>query len=540
MAFWGVKKCCLFGGLPWIFVITILSLSARAQTEAYALPPLQETDYQAGGGLSRSDAIFVQNYRLRGNTVVDSSILHSVIFPYLNRYLSFEELSQLRDVLTLTYVQQGYISSGAEMPRISEIDHTLEISIVEGVIDGITIDNSGRLRESYIRERLAIVENSIVNIQDVEQELQKLQQNKRIKGIQSKLLPGDKIGESVLAIKVDEENAFFGGLRLSNHNTPSSGSELAEFTAGHSNLSGFGDTAVITLEKSEGRFSVDSAYEIPVSIDASFYFQLQSSRSEITEEPFDVLEIESETDNFSLGMNYLVSQSIHKQFELFAGMSYRRSKSFLLGSPFSFSVGVEDGVAKIGALQFGQDWRASGQNQALALRSTFSIGLDVFGATNNYGDEPDGQFTKWLGQAQYVRHYRDVDAQFYFVTDIQWASRPLLGLEKYAIGGHASVRGYRENSLLTDEGVFISAEWRQEIKTDGLSGVYVIPFFDVAYGKENEYEKSLSSVGIGIKWVLNEVGDIDIYWAKRLDNWGDGNGDEIQDQGIHLSVGLSF
>ncbi len=538
MVFWSVNRGCVARGCPWVLLIAVLALCGMAHAENYVLPPLQEADYKTDGSWSKRDATFVKNYRLSGNTVVDSSTIHSVVLPYLNRYVSFEDLSQLRDALTLIYVQRGYISSGAEMPRINKNDDTLEISIVEGVLDGMRIDNPGRLRESYIRKRLSVVDESIVNIYDIEQELQKLQQNKRIKGIQSQLLPSDKVGESLLAIKVDEQPPLFGSLRFSNHNTPSSGSELAELMVGHSNVSGYGDTVTIALAKSEGRRSVDTSYELPTSVATSVYLQLQSSRSDIIEEPFDVLEIESESDSISLGINYLVSQSIYKQLELFAGMSYRRSKSFLLGSPFSFSAGVEDGVAKIGALQIGQEWQGSAQGQALALRSTFSIGLDVLGATSNEGNNPDGQFTKWLGQAQYVLQISEVDAQFSVLTDIQWASRPLLGLEKYAIGGHASVRGYRENSLLVDKGLFLSAKWRQELKTEGLSGVYFIPFFDVAYGKEDEYEQSLSSVGVGFKWVIEGIGDMDLYWAKRLDNWVDG--DEIQDQGIHLSVGLSF
>ncbi len=522
-----------------LVVISPFNAVANENTKGM-LPSLQPSDYEEGVVSGRSVTFFVRTYTLSGNTVVSLETIKPIVLPYINRYVSYEELSQLRDQLTLAYVQRGYVSSGAKMPRVNEANGTLDISIVEGALDRVTIQNKGRLKESYIRERLIDVDENIVNINEIERELQKLQKNKRIKGIQSQLLPSDTIGKSVLAIDVEEDVPYFFGVRFSNHNTPSSGSTLTEFTAGHSNFSGYGDTISVALAKSEGRHSVDGAYELPMSADISVYVQLQSSRSEIIEEPFDVLEIESESDTYALGVNYLAFQSIHKQLELFAGVSYRRSKSFLLGSPFSFSVGVEDGVAKIGALEVGQEWQASGQRQALALRSTFSVGLDVLGATNNYGDDPDGQFTKWLGQAQYVRHFNEVDAQFSFLADVQWADRSLLGMEKYAIGGHASVRGYRENSLLIDKGVFLSAEWRQEMKTDGLSGVYVIPFFDVAYGKENDFEKSLSSIGMGFKWVINKVGDIDLYWAKRLDNWVNGDGDEIQDQGIHLSVGLSF
>ena len=58
---------------------------------------------------------------------------------------------------------------------------------------------------------------------------------------------------------------------------------------------------------------------------------------------------------------------------------------------------------KVQAYEVVADWLDQGQQQAVALRSTFSGGLDALGATENPGEVPDGQFFAWLGQAQWVR-----------------------------------------------------------------------------------------------------------------------------------------
>ena len=44
--------------------------------------------------------------------------------------------------------------------------------------------------------------------------------------------------------------------------------------------------------------------------------------------------------------------------------------------------------------------------------------------------------------------------------DSQISRDPLLSLEQFAIGGHASVRGYRENQIVRDSGAVVSAEAR--------------------------------------------------------------------------------
>ena len=112
------------------------------------------------------------------------------------------------------------------------------------------------------------------------------------------------------------------------------------------------------------------------------------------------------------------------------------------------------------ALRLFQDWGERDAEHALALRSTFSIGLPVLGATiNDTGTQPSGQFVSWLGQAQYVRRvYRDWD--LVLRSNLQLADRPLFPIEQFALGGIDTVRGYREYLTVTDDALSGTAELR--------------------------------------------------------------------------------
>ena len=108
----------------------------------------------------------------------------------------------------------------------------------------------------------------------------------------------------------------------------------------------------------------------------------------------------------------------------------------------------------------------------IALRSTESIGLDLLGATENSGDVPDGQFFAWLGQAQFARRLFGSDWQLNLRGDVQLTADPLLPIERIAIGGIDTVRGYRENELVVDNGWIASAELRiplGQLAVPGLS-----------------------------------------------------------------------
>lgn len=107
-----------------------------------------------------------------------------------------------------------------------------------------------------------------------------------------------------------------------------------------------------------------------------------------------------------------------------------------------------------------QEWVHRTPEQVWAVRSTFSVGVDLLGATINAGAVPDGRFFAWLGQFQWVRRLWDTDSQLILRSDLQIAADPLLPLEKLAIGGAVTVRGYRENVFARDNGWVSSLEFR--------------------------------------------------------------------------------
>ncbi|MEZ5575874.1 MAG: ShlB/FhaC/HecB family hemolysin secretion/activation protein [Candidatus Competibacteraceae bacterium] len=187
--------------------------------------------------------------------------------------------------------------------------------------------------------------------------------------------------------------------------------------------------------------------------------------------------------------------------------------SFLLGIPFSFAPGGESGqTSTLTVARFVQEWLDRRLNQVVAARSTFSIGLDAFGATI-HGFEPDGRFVAWLGQFQWARRFGERDYQMIFKSNLQLANDPLLPMEKCALGGMDTVRGYPENTLVRDECFIASLEFRMPVYQLPLAGVsrasnegrvQLAAFTDYGYartrGQFNLEPNSIYSAGLGIRW----------------------------------------
>ena len=94
----------------------------------------------------------------------------------------------------------------------------------------------------------------------------------------------------------------------------------------------------------------------------------------------------------------------HREIDPKWQKQWRESDTFLLGLRFSFAEGVKNGKSTVSVIRGTLDWLDRDQQQAIALRTTLSGGIDVLGATINPSGVPDGRFFAWLGQADQPAH----------------------------------------------------------------------------------------------------------------------------------------
>ena len=155
-------------------------------------------------------------------------------------------------------------------------------------------------------------------------------------------------------------------------------------------------------------------------------------------------------------------------------------------------------------MQFFQDYQLLGKNQVLAFNSQFNLGLGILDATKN-NSEPDSRFFYWRGQGKWVRELVK-NTLLVVGADIQLSSSDLVPRERFGLGGYRSVKAYRQDTRLTDNGALGTVELR--LPVPGISGknrlFQVVPFIDggVAWnsdGKEVEGSKALAAVGLGLQ-----------------------------------------
>lgn len=506
-----------------------------------------------GQRLSHGPRILVHEFRVTGATVFPEDEIAALTAPYENRPVTSEDLQELRDKLTLLYVQAGYVNSGALLPDQDVSRGIVEYRMVEGRLDRVELEGNRYFRDGVLRSRLLRGAHTPLNVRDLEEELELLQQDPRIRRVQAELIPGDRPGEAVLRTRFEEEPPYRAALELSNHEPPSIGAYRARLRLADENLLGFGDVLRGRASFTEGLEDYEVGYEIPVTqSDTTAGAWYQHGESDIVEDPFDATDIESESQTLGLEIRHPVHRTPRSRLELALLGEYRESENFVAGHPFSFVPGPDKGRSVVSAVRFRQDWLYRDLHQVLAGRSMLSLGIDALGATVHRGDEPDGQYLAWLGQLQWARRLERSGLEILFRTDVQLSTSPLLSLEQFSVGGYSSVRGYRENELVADNGVVSSLELRLPLWSDAtrFRTVQLAAFGDVGHAwntvntgdarRGSFQHHTLASIGLGLRVAFTRHLHGEVYWGEELRDVEEPDDRDLQDTGVYFELVLEY
>lgn len=489
--------------------------------------------------------IVLNKIEVIGNRVIPELEINELLQPYTSRPISFVKLLELQQTITDLYVKRGYVTSGAYIPPQKIRNQTLKIEIIEGSIEDIKVRGLKDLRSGYIRSRLARATKAPLNQEKLLKALQLLQLDPLIEDISAELSQGVNPGTSYLEVEVEEADAFYTELTLDNYRTPSVGEASRQIEISDQNLLGFGDRFDISYINTDGSNSLENlSYALPLSaanneVRIAFSF----SNNTIISEPFQDLDLGSTSSYYGLRYRQPVYQTPTQEISLGFIFSHQNTQLSLMDIGFpTLARGTDvEGITKISALRLFQEYSDRGSSHVFAARSQFSIGLDAFDATNNPDGIPDSNFLIWRGQAQYLKKLTP-QTNLFLRSDLQFSDRALVTLEQFSAGGALSVRGYTQNGILADNGIFFSTELVNTLwqTSEGEMSFELSPFFDFARVWNTDDlaldTNTLASVGLGLQFSIQDRLTARLDWGIPLIDDGDLPGDSLQESGVYFSV----
>jgi hemolysin activation/secretion protein len=552
--------------------------SLGASTTEYQLPPLPEVQSSAGS-LRAASGLFVKQVRVEGITAIDPNAVAAATGGYENRMVSSAELQNLRVQLTRLYVDRGYVNSGVLLPDQQVKDGVVMYRAIEGSLTRVELVGDANVSRGYVAGRIKRHVEEPLNVNDLQYALRALEQDPNIERLDASLAPGDQLGEGILRVRIDDEPRFGLGLSADNHRSSSTGAERGAVLVSTRNLTGYGDEFNGSFGITEGTDEISAAFSMPFAANnAAVQLYYSKSDANIIERAFEALNIKSVSEARGIRFDVPVVEELDSRLAFSLGFESNRSTTELLGIPFSFAPGAQDGESETAVGIFGIDGLIRGASSVAALRLAYRQGFDALDATiydpeknanDFFNPNPtgaDGIFTAYRAQATYVQRLNAIPglrglsdrAQFVFRSAAQLAQDPLLSLEKFAVGGVSTVRGYPENLLVRDNGVVATLECQLPVfgyRADPhpLNLVFV-PFVD--YGRSwdevdtdpgsdsrnTDEARYIASAGIGFVWQPFRGFNAQVYWGSEIgDNFdGDDPRDfretDLQDEGIHFAI----
>ena len=471
--------------------------------------------------------------------------------------LTFEDLLKVRSAITQYYLEKGYINSFAFIPEqsFSSENGVVEIRIVEGKLSepvdyNVTSSREDFNREDFKKYMMMLLEpyleegrnNQVLNQNRLEDALRLLQQDARIGSITARLEQTEALNVSILRINAQESAPPpIAQLQFNSNNnrSPSVGSiqlqpqlrlHLSRLFDSSSRLQ---DQLDIAYTFTEGTDNFEISYVRPLRenlIDETLEISYRTAYSQPLGEPFNQLDILSYVQQFDVRYARLLSLSLSEKKTIEIIGSFQGSDSAVSGFPIPLSEDADaNGRTRIAAARLAFNFTQRNTQQVLFLRPELSFGSNTSIDSGAFLiARLDGQWIRRLGDMQFVLRGR-----------AQIAISDLPALEQFGIGGRETVRGYRQDFLLTDNALLGSAELRIPVLSN--PDLFFIPFLDFGTGWNHSGDNNslspstLWSTGLGLQLEISD------RFSARFD-WGiplvsvptDGN--SLQENGFYFSV----
>lgn len=479
-----------------------------------------------------------------GNTVMPRQSLEETCSGFVGRPLTTGDLQTLQEGLTRLYVEAGYANSWALLPDQDLVGGVLRVRIVEGHLVEVVVTGNKGYSAGYIRERLMGDPDQPLNAFELERRIRLLQVEPGIRSIRGELRPGQTRDRAILFAEVNEAPRLGAMVDFGDIFNPLIGEMGGHLGVSLLNpIAGRGDRFGVIAGLSQGLTDLQFNYGLPVGrwgtrVEADFRY----SQAKIVDETLRELDIQSRYMAGAIDISQPIWSGASAQVTAGVRTEWRESRSTISGFPFSFSLAADsDGEVRDFALRFYQNLFVQTGNDALAFRSTWSVGLNALGATTSSKDRAD--FAAWLGQAQWLKRLPESGVEFFVRANVQLALDPLLPFERFSLGGSSSVRGYRQNQEVRDNGYSLGLEARFPLirEPSGRTVLRAGPFVDAGRSwteqrGEDSSQVDLASIGVEAVWAPTPQLSFQFIYGIRLIPVPERGEMSLQDHGVEFRV----
>ncbi len=409
---------------------------------------------------AQANCISVNQVDLVGVALFETEVQTDWVAPFEGRCLGLGEINHILEVITLSYVDGGYVTARAYLPEQNLADGSLEIRVVEGELSRITFN--GEVRPAWQAAVFPRMIGRALNLREVEQGLELIRSMPSYSA-DMEIEAGDEQGQSVLAVSATTKRPWTASVSVNNNGSVETGEEIYALNIGADNLMGINDRWTLNLGQSWGEDAAGTtngsfALNAPHGL---WDFKATASWSSYQQETpgtFGPIPVDGWTRTFALSASRLLHRNSDTKTYLDFNLERRENENRIAHVRLESSSRI---MTTLGITLRHQRPLWGGQlNASLGWEQ----GLLAFGA-EDFSSQPAGTPNAQFGLASFelrlTRPWQLENGALTYTGTIkgQWSDDRLYGTQQMSLGGSSSVHGSKSGLISGNRGVL----WRNEL-----------------------------------------------------------------------------
>ena len=415
--------------------------------------------------------VAIKAWRVTGLTAVPAEQAQAFLAGFLAKPLTLEGMNRVAEQLEQWLRDRGLFTARAYLPPQTIEDGTVEIRVLEGHVEAISVRTAPgtRLSEATLRDFLAgsLAPGSALTQDRLERGLL-LMNDLPATSARAVLAPGKEVGGSRVVVEAAQGPVLSASADLDNGGNRYTGT--ARLAAGLlvNDAYGLGDQWSLRGSVSQGSSFVRGAYNLPLGTDGwrAGAALIGSHYSLCCDDAVKALDANGSATALSAYVSYPVIRGRLDNLSLSVVGASRAFVNRSLGSTTSDKRSLSIGVSASGDHSDPLSFTGLGAYTSYSVQvSGNDLKLDGWApdlAQDAATAQSQGGALKLVAQLSQTLRVAS-DATVYGAVLVQAASKNLDSSEKFALGGPQGIRAYPVGEASGDDAVLLNLEWRKEL-----------------------------------------------------------------------------
>lgn len=505
---------------------------------------------QATEAADNAPKVDINEYIVRGNSVLDARTIELAVTPYLGPQRTMKDVENARDALLSAYNARGYQSVYVDLPEQQVTGGVVYLQVNETKVGRVRVVGAQYNSPLEVRDQVpALKEGQVPDFNQAQAELTALNRSAK-RQVMPLVKQGALPGTMDVDLKVDDSSPWRASAGLNNDYSADTKELRATASIGYDNLWQLGHSISLsffgTPEDLNQTKVWSGSYTAPIrnsnwTLDASAY------SSDSTVSTVGGTTVLGKGNAVGFKATYTVPNTGNWWHTMSVGVDFKNNEEALQLGGTGDKVPLKYAPITLAYMGFVQN-----------ERSQYSLGVTMIAGTRSlfgYGsDEKAFRYKRYEASPSFMVLKGDLNGSYNFENESQVGFRfsgqitdsPLVSGEQIAAGGMNSVRGYLSAETTGDYGVVGSLELRSKPLTyfnPWVESWRVYAFADASRLKlrdpliEQQALFSLASVGLGTSFRLGEQvsGRVDIGYPLKS-----GPRTEKHDTRVNFSLNASY